>query len=95
MAINKKCPKCGSTKVQMSQKKSKHGLLWAILFGVFWLMWIFCKWCIGAMIWMFYDWWMAIVKKNQGKGYNYVSAGWFKGSKTYYYCHDCSHNFKG
>lgn len=94
MAI-KKCPKCGSSKTQMTQKKSKHGLLWAILFGIFWLMWVMMKWVVGVMIFICYDWWMAIIKKKDGKGYHYVSAEWFKTSKTYYYCNDCGNNFRG
>ena len=36
MAVNKKCPKCGSEQVQLSNESSKHGCLFLILFG-----WIF------------------------------------------------------
>lgn len=94
MAI-KKCPKCGSPKTQMTQKKSKHGILWAILFGIWWVMWIMCKWCIGAMIYICYDWWMAIIQKKEGKGYVPASKHWFTMSNTYYYCTECGNNFKG
>ena len=38
MAINRKCPKCGSTKVQLSNERSKHGCLFVILFGI-WYIW--------------------------------------------------------
>lgn len=36
MAINVKCPKCGSTKVQLSNESSKHGCLYMVLlvFGI-------------------------------------------------------------
>jgi hypothetical protein len=95
MGINKKCPKCGSTKVQLQIQKSKHALIWFILFGIWWGMWVMCKWCIGVMIWKFWDWWMALIKKSQDKGYVYKSAGWFSGQKRIYYCHNCGYNFKG
>ena len=32
MAVNKKCPKCGSENVQLSNESSKHGCLFLILF---------------------------------------------------------------
>jgi hypothetical protein len=47
------------------------------------------------MIWIFWDWWMALIKKSQDKGYVYKSAGWFSGQKRIYYCHNCGYNFKG
>lgn len=36
--LNRKCPRCGSTKVQLSSERSKHGFFWLILFGFFYLM---------------------------------------------------------
>ena len=56
MAINVKCPKCGSTKVQLSDESKKHGCLWLILFGWLYVIWVMIKWMIGAFIFMFYDW---------------------------------------
>ena len=49
MALNQKCPKCGSTHVQLSNIESKHGCFWFILFGWIYLIWILIKWCIGIM----------------------------------------------
>ena len=43
MAVNVKCPKCGSTKVQLSNEMSKHGCLWTVLFGIYYFMWIMIK----------------------------------------------------
>lgn len=94
MAINKRCPRCGSEKVQMSNERSKHGCLWAILFLGWYFIWIMFKWMIGFTILMVYDWWMAIVKNVQGKGHVWQSRKWFSGVKQAYYCHDCGYNFK-
>lgn len=68
MALNVKCPKCGSTKVQLSNESNKHGCLYLVLFGIWYFMWLMCKWCIGLMVFVCYDWWMAIVHKAAGKG---------------------------
>ena len=35
-----KCPKCGSTKVQLSNESSKHGCLYMVLFGIWYFMWL-------------------------------------------------------
>lgn len=94
MSLNKKCPKCGSEKVQLSNVRSKHGILWLILFGLFYISWIILKWCIGFTMLIFIDWWRAIIAKSNNRGYIYLSKGWFSGTKKIYYCHDCSNNFK-
>ena len=80
MALNQQCPKCGSNRVQLSNVESKHGCFWFL---------------IGLMVFMLIDWWLAIIKKSQGKGYVWKSKRWFSGRKKTYYCHDCSYNFKG
>ena len=95
MAKQVQCPKCGSTKVQLSNVESKNGCLWFILFGWVYLILIPIKWMIGLTVLVCFDWWIAIIKKKQGKGYIYKSKGWFSGKRKTYYCHDCSHNFKG
>lgn len=94
MSINIKCPKCGSTHVQLSVEKDKHGCLWTVLFGIYYVVWLMMKWMIGALVFMFFDWWMAIIKKAQGKGYTWRSKGWFSAKKRVYYCHDCGYNFR-
>ncbi len=43
MALNRKCPKCGSDHVQLSNEKSKHGCFWTLLFGVVYICWVFIK----------------------------------------------------
>lgn len=87
-----RCPKCGSDKVQLSVERNKHGCLWFILFGI----WFFIiKWTIGLCVLMCWDWWMAIIKVVQHKGYVWKFKRWFSNTKKIYYCHECSYNFKG
>lgn len=94
MSINRKCPKCGSTRVQLSNERSKHGCLFLIIFGI----WYFCLWMIkvfiGLMIIIFYDWWMAIIYKSKQKGYIWQGKKWLSNKKRIYYCHECGYNFK-
>ena len=52
------------------------------------------KWIIGLMIFVLYDWWMAIIKACMGKGHVWQSKKWFSGVKRIFYCHDCGYNFK-
>lgn len=92
--INKKCPKCGGEHVQLSNERSKHGCLFTILFGAYYLCLVLVKWCIGAIVLVCFDWWMAIVKKFQNKGHVWQCRKWFSGNKRIYYCHDCGYNFR-
>ena len=94
MALNRKCPKCGSEKVQLSDNTKKHGCLWLMLLGWIYIFWLMFKWMIGFMILIYFDWWMAIIKGVQNKGYVWQSKKWFTGNRKYYYCHDCGYNFK-
>lgn len=94
MALDKKCPKCGSTKVQLSNEESKNGCLWFVLFGWVFLAWVFIKWCIGFIIFLLYDWWMAIIHSVQKKGHVWQCKKWFSGRRKIYFCHDCGHNFR-
>lgn len=93
--MNLQCPKCGGQRVQLSNVQSKHGCLWAILFGFFYLALVFIKWMIGICVFVFYDSWAFFVAKGQGKGYIFQWKKWFSNSKKTYYCHDCGYNFKG
>ena len=95
MALNVKCPKCGGTHVQMSSEKSKHGCLWFLIFGIYYVILMMIKWVIGLMVLMCIDWWMASIKACQKKGYIWKFKRWFSGTKKVYYCHDCGYNFKG
>lgn len=95
MGINKKCPKCGSTKVQLSSERSKHGCFWFILFGIYYIAWVFIKWTIGVAVLLCLDSWMYMIAKSQNKGYVFKAKGWFSGVKQIYYCHDCGNNFRG
>ena len=94
MAINRKCPKCGSTKVQLSNERSKHGCLFTILFGVWYLALVVIKWIIGLILFILYDWWTAIICAIAGKGHVWQCRKWFAGNKRIFYCHECGHNFK-
>lgn len=95
MAMNQRCPRCGSMRVQLSDVDRPHGCLWFLLLGVFYLLFLFCKWCIGFLILVYFDWWMAIIRKARGVGYVWKCTRWFTGWKKTYYCHDCYYNFKG
>lgn len=94
MGLNRKCPKCGSEKVQLSDNERKHGCLWLALFGSLYCIYLICKWIIGFSVLIFFDWWMAIIKRKQNKGYVWKSKKFFSGRSRYYYCHDCGYNFK-
>ena len=94
MAINIRCPQYGSSRVQLSNESSKHGCLFTVLFGVYFIFWLLIRWCIGILLLIFYDWWMAILYKVQKKGYVWQSKRWFSNRRRIYYCHDCGHNFR-
>ena len=89
-----KCPKCGSTHCQLTSQKSKHGCLWTILFGVFYLCWYAIRAMIGCLFFIFYDWWMFILKTIMKKGHVWQCKQWFSNQKKTYYCHDCGNNFR-
>ncbi len=90
-----KCPKCGGEHVQISNERSNHGCLWFILLGWVYLIWIMIKWMVGITILLLFDWWMAIIKACQKKGYIWHCKKWFSSTNKIYYCHDCGHNFRG
>lgn len=94
MAINVKCPKCGSTHVQLSNEMNKHGCLWTLLFGVYYLAWLCVRFAIGCMVFFFYDWWMKILKTILRKGHVWQCKRWFSNRRKIYYCHNCGHNFR-
>ncbi|MCR4885410.1 MAG: hypothetical protein K5919_00655 [Clostridiales bacterium] len=94
MAINRTCPKCGGKHVQLSSERSKHGCLWTVLFGIYYVCWVFIKWIIGLLVLILYDWWMAIVKACIRRGHVWQCRKWFSGTKRTFYCHDCGYNFK-
>ena len=94
MALNVKCPKCGSTKVQLSNESSKHGCLFTILFGFYYLGWLMIRWMIGFMILVCFDWWMAIIQAVRGNGYVWQGLRWFSNRRKVYFCHECGTNFR-
>ena len=93
MALNRKCPKCGSEKVQLSNIRSKQGCLWYIIFGFWFIIWRLIKLVIGLTLLVCLDWWMAIIKAATKKGYVWQSMKWISGTKKNYYCHECGYNF--
>ncbi len=94
MAINVKCPKCGGTKVQLSNEQNKHGCLYLVLFGWIYFIWLMFKWMIGLMVFCCYDWWMAIVHACLNKGHVWQCKRFFSNKRKIYFCHDCGHNFR-
>ena len=94
MGINRKCPKCGSTKVQLSNERNKHGFLWVILFGMAYVIWWLFKLSIAIVVLVCWDWWFAIIQVSLGKGYVWISKRIIENRTKIYYCHGCGHNFR-
>lgn len=94
MGVNRKCPKCGSAKVQLSTERNKHGILWTLLFGIYYICWWMLKAMIALTVLMCFDWWYAIIKKAQNKGYVWLSKRIIENKTKIYYCHNCDHNFR-
>lgn len=94
MSLNVKCPKCGSTNVQLSNERSRHGCFFTLLFGLWYLLWVCVRWLIGIVLFVGYDWWMAIIKKCMHKGHVWQCKKLFSGKKKIYFCHDCGNNFR-
>lgn len=94
MSINRRCPRCGGDHVQLSDERSKHGCLWFLIFGVYYLVWVAIKWAIGLMLFFMLDWWLAILMALLGKPYIWKCRSWFSGVRRYYYCHNCGNNFR-
>lgn len=94
MSINKKCPKCGSEKVQLTNENKKHGVLWFILFSIPYACWWLFKATCALCVLILWDWWMAIIKKKQGKGYTWISKRMISNKSQTFYCHECNHNFR-
>lgn len=95
MPLNRRCPKCNSTRVALTVQQSKHGCLFFFLFGLYYLAWYFVRCGIGFILFLTLDWWLALLKYAQGKSYVWKSKRWFSNRRRYYYCHECGHNFKG
>ena len=89
----KKCPKCGSTKCQLTDRAKHLGGLWFFIFGIFWLMYKIFMWAIGFAIFLLFDWWYAIIKKRKKEVYYWRCKKWFIKRNTYY-CTECGYNFK-
>ena len=94
MGLNQRCPKCGSTMVQLSSDRRGMGCLWFVLFGIWYVLWVIFKWIIGIYVFLLYDWWMAIIHAAMGKKHIWVCKKLFIARRRTYYCHTCGHNFK-
>lgn len=94
MGLDIKCPKCGSTRVQLSEERGKHGCLYFILFGSLYIIYLISKWILAFCILILFDWWIAIIKAIMGKGYVWKSLSLFSSRRKLYYCHSCGHNFR-
>ena len=95
MAVNKRCPKCGSNRCELSIEENRHGCLWTILLGWIYIFFVLFKWVVGFYIFFLYDWWMAIIKAILRKQHIWQCRKWFSFYKRTYYCHDCGYNFRG
>ncbi len=94
MSLNRKCPRCGSDFVQLTNERSRHGCFFTLLFGVYYIIVVLFRWIIGLMLLICLDWWMAIIKTAAGKGYVWQCRKWFGSTKRVYYCHTCGYNFR-
>ena len=96
MPRNRKCPNCGSENVllNVADEENANGCLWFFLFGIVYIFWVLAKWTVGLIILCTYDWWMALAKSREQKGYVWKSERWFSGKRKSYFCQDCSHYFK-
>ena len=94
--INKLCPKCGSSRVQLSNEETHHhGFFWWLFFGWYaWSVYICCKWTIGLTVFLCWDIWAYIIDKIKGVGHVWQCRRFFSGKKRVYYCHDCGFNFR-
>lgn len=95
MSINKKCPKCGSTKTTITSERGKHGFLWFILFGLVYGCWWLFKAMMALVVLICFDWWYALIQKSQGKGYVWLSKRMIQNSSRIYHCEKCGNNFRG
>ena len=95
MGINRRCPKCGSNQCELTLEANRHGCLFTILFGVWYIALVLIKWFIGFFFLIYYDWWMAIIKAFLHKQHVWKCRDWFSFYKRTYYCHDCGYNFRG
>ena len=94
MGVNMRCPKCGSDRVQLSNEMNKHGCLWFLLCGIYYVAWYLCRMLIGLIIFIVYDSWANFVYRLRGRGYVWQSKRWFSNRRRIYYCHTCGYNFR-
>lgn len=96
MGINKQCPYCGSTYVQLSNEETHHhGLFWWLFFG--WYIWgcyILFKWAIGFCVLFCWDIWAYLIDKLKNVGHIWQCHKFFSGKRRIYYCHNCGRNFR-
>lgn len=93
MSMNATCPKCGSQRCELKEKKT-HGVAYWIFLG-WWLepiIWIF-KLCAAFCVFFFWDIWYNLIMLIANKEKNWVTKLIFVPRKAYY-CHDCGNNFK-
>ena len=95
MGINVKCPRCGSERCQLSNEEAKRdGCLYFLFFGVWYIFFLIIKLLIGLIVFLLVDWWVAIIRAHQGKGYVWLSKRILSGRRKIYFCHDCGFNFR-
>ncbi len=94
MGINFKCPECGSSHVQQFSSESDQHVLYLILFGLPYFVWLIIRWGIGFCVLLCWDSWMAIVHMMRGKSHVWQSKKCFFNRRRIYFCHDCGHNFR-
>lgn len=94
MSLNKRCPQCNGTHVQLSDERRHHGCLWFLILGFYYVAFVFFKWILGIIVFFAFDIWMAIIMAILGRRYTFKSRILFRNKVRTYYCHDCGHNFR-
>ena len=90
-----KCPKCGSTKIRLVRYERKLTWLWLIIFWAVYPFWLLIKGTIALMVLAYYDWWMYLIKKHQGKGYIWLSKRMIQNNRKIFFCNNCGKTFRG
>ncbi len=93
MSLNSRCPRCGSENTQLSAETRTRGCLWLIAFGWYYVAFVALKWFVGVMLFLFIDWWLAIIFACIRRPYRWTCRRFFTGRRRYYFCHNCGHNY--
>lgn len=85
---NRKCTKCESTKIEfLNETRAKSDALN--------LLWFLPKLYLALVVLLYWDWWMALVKKIGGKKHAWVCKRLVESEIGNYRCTKCNNHFTG